>query len=364
MHQLVKAGIRLGRLSDGGHGLEGCHRILARGGLAGEHHCAGAVVDRVGHIGDLGTGGAGVGDHGIQHLGGGDADLTGAHGPVNEVLLQRGDFCKINFHAQVAAGHHDAVRYGQNLINVVDAFLVFDFGNDAHAGVVLVQQMANLHDVLRAAGKAGGHQIVPLLDAEQNILPVALAHIGHGQMYAGNIDALFGFDNAVIFHGADNVGVGDFLNVQTDEAVIQHDAAACPHIVGQVLVGDGADLVGALDLAAGQRELLARHQLFHPVGEGAQTDLRAFGVQHGGHGHTQLLRQSAQLVQTALVLGVIAVRKIESGHVHAVFQQLAQHAFLVSGRAKGANDLGLAHRKTSSCTHTIRVKDPPSPCIV
>ena len=345
MHQLVKAGIRLGGLGDGGHGLEGRHRVLACGGLAGEHHRAGAVVDGVGHVGDFGTSGAGVGHHGIQHLGGGDADLAGAHGPVNEVFLQRGNFRKIDLHAKVAAGHHDAVRHGQNFIDVVDALLVLDLGDDAHAGVVLVQQMADLHNVLRAAGKAGGHQIVALLDAEQDVLPVALAHIGHGQMYAGHIDALLGLDDAVIFHGADDVSVGDFINVQSDEAVVQHDAAARPHIVGQVFIGDGADLVGALDLAAGQRELLARHQLFHAVGEGAQTDLRAFGVQHGGHGHTQFLRQSAQLVQTTLVLGVIAVREIESGHVHAVFQQLAQHAFLVGGRAKGANDLGLAHRK-------------------
>ena len=122
---------------------------------------------------------------------------------------------------------------------------------------MLVQDVADIHNVLRVAGKAGGDQIKALLDTKQNIARVALAHIRHGQVDAGDIDTLLGLDGAVIADGAGNIGIADLINTQLDQAVIQHDAAAGLDIAGQVLVGDGADFVGALDIAGGQGELLA-----------------------------------------------------------------------------------------------------------
>ena len=51
-------------------------------------------------------------------------------------------------------------------------------------------------------------------------------------MHAGHIDTLFGLDLAAVQHGADDVGVGDLLNVQHDQAVVQHDGAAGLHVLG------------------------------------------------------------------------------------------------------------------------------------
>ena len=55
-------------LHDLGHGLHGLDRVFARGGLAGEHDCARAVIDGIGHVGDLRTGRARVVDHGLEHF--------------------------------------------------------------------------------------------------------------------------------------------------------------------------------------------------------------------------------------------------------------------------------------------------------
>ena len=45
------------------HSRQGLHGVLAPGGLAGEHHASGAVIDSVGYIGHLGPGGPGVAHH-------------------------------------------------------------------------------------------------------------------------------------------------------------------------------------------------------------------------------------------------------------------------------------------------------------
>ena len=79
-----------------------------------------------------------------------------------------------------------------------------------------------------------------------------------------------------------------------------------------------------------------------------QADLGAFGVQQGSNGLVQLSADSLQHVQTALVLLVGAMGKVEAGHVHAVGDQLAQDAVLIGRRAKGADDLRFSHKYTSN----------------
>ena len=85
---IVNAG--LGPQSDPRHGLHGFQRIHTRGGLAGEHNGAGAVVDSVGHVGGFRTSGAGVLHHGIQHLGRGNGRLARRVALLDEHLLQHG----------------------------------------------------------------------------------------------------------------------------------------------------------------------------------------------------------------------------------------------------------------------------------
>ena len=341
--QALEVGVGLRRLGNGSHRFQRFHRVFAGGRLARKHDRAGAVVDGVGHVGDLGTGGAGVVHHGIQHLRGGDADLARAHRAVDQMLLDGGDLGVVDLDAHIAAGDHDAVGHGQDLVDVVDALTVLDLGDDAHRAVVFVQQVADLHDVLRVARKAGRDQVKALLDAKQDVVAVALAHVRHRKMHAGHVDALLGLDDAVVLHGAQDVGVGDLVDVQFDQTVVQHDAAARLHVMGQVFVGDRADLVGAVHLAGGQRELLAGGQGLGAVDKGAQADLGAFGVQHGRHGQVHLGAQGAQGVQAALMFRMVPVGEVEPRNIHAVLQQLGQDTGLVGRGAQRTNDLCLTH---------------------
>ena len=227
---------------------------------------------------------------------------------------------------------------------IFNALCVLDFGNDADVGIVLIEQVADVVHILCGAHKGSSDEVKAVLHAKDDVLAVLLAQIGHGQMHAGHIDTLFGLDLAAVQHGADDVGVGDLLNVQHDQAVVQHDGAAGLHVLGQILVSDGADLLGALHLAGGQGKGLAGFQHLHTVLELLQADLGALGVQQGGNGLAQLLTQRLQLCQTAAVLLVGTVGEVETGHVHAVCDQVAQDIALIGRRAQGADDLRFSHK--------------------
>ena len=340
-----KAGVilLLGALSNGRHGLESIHRISTGSSLAGKHDGRGAVVDGICHVGDLGTGGAGVHDHAVQHLSSGDDGLAKGEGALDDVLLDAGQLGKVDLNAQITAGHHDGIGSSQNAVDVVHALTVLDLGDDADVGIVLVEQVADVVHILRGAHEGSSDEVEALLCAEDDVIAVTLAHIRHGQVHAGYIDALLVLDLAVVQHFADDVRIVHGDDLQLDQAVVQHDGAAGLHVLRQVLIGNGADLLGALHIPGGQGEGLACFQHFGAVLEVLQADLGALGVQQGSDRLAQLFTDGLQLFKAAQMLLVRAVGKIKTGNVHAVGDQLAQNAFLIGGRAQSADDLCFSH---------------------
>ena len=209
--------------------------------------------------------------------------------------------------------------------------------------MVLIQQLPDLPHVGGGADEAGRDIVEALFHAEEDVVPVPLAHVGHGQPDVGDVDALVVLHGAVVFHPAADVGGIGLQHGQTDQAVIQQDGVALLHVAGQLGVSDGAAGLVAHDILRGQSELLAGAQRHRAVCEALQPNFRALGVQHGRHREVQLLPQGLQALQSGLMLRMGAVGKVEPGHVHAGPHHLAQHALPVRGRAQRANNLGFSH---------------------
>ena len=146
--------------------------------------------------------------------------------------------------------------------------------------------------------------------------------------------------------GVADVG-GNTRLVHGEHGILMQDGRAHIGQFTQLLVSDGADFLRALNIAGGQDEFLPSGQLLLAVLEFAQADLRAFGIQHCRNGNVKLLAQCAQLIQTAFVFRVIAMRKIEACNIHPVFQQLAQNAGLVGRRPQSTYNFSFAHKYPS-----------------
>ena len=222
--------VALGLLGDAGHGLQRQLRILARGGLAGEHDGAAAVVDGVGHVGGLGAGGAGLVNHGFQHLGGGDHALA-QHAALGDQLLLNGwQLLEGNLHAHVAATDHDAGAGLTDFVDVLDAGAVFDLGDQLDAvRARLVQDGLDVQQILLAGDEGAGDEVHAVLDAEENVAPVLIAQVGLGQQLAGEVHALAVGELAAVDDGADHVLVRDLLHPEGQQAVAHQDRVAGNH---------------------------------------------------------------------------------------------------------------------------------------
>ena len=63
VNKTVIAGISLGRFGNGNHGTQSSHRVFAGGCFAAEHDSRRTVVNRIGNVGDFGTGRPRIADH-------------------------------------------------------------------------------------------------------------------------------------------------------------------------------------------------------------------------------------------------------------------------------------------------------------
>ena len=207
----------------------------------------------------------------------------------------------------------------------------------------LIQNLAQFTDIGSSSDKTGSNEVEALLDAEADIVAVALADIGHRQANAGNIDALVILHHTVIEHLAADGSIGGIQHGHADQTIIQQNGIAGFHIAGQVIISNGALGFIAFHHSGIQGEFRAALQFNKAIFEGLQTNFGTLGVQQCGDRQIHLLTQCFQRVQTSFVAGVVTVGKVEACHVHTGFQHAPQNALTVSGRAKGTDDFGFSH---------------------
>ena len=136
--------MRFACLGNACHGLYCGNWIHTDGSFAGKGNGIGSVVDGVCHVGNLCARWAGVADHGIEHLRGGDNRTVGAVAGFDDLLLQVRNLVRGNLYAQVAAGNHHGIGDFDDFFDVIYCMRVFDFRYDSNAfAAVFCEESAN-----------------------------------------------------------------------------------------------------------------------------------------------------------------------------------------------------------------------------
>ncbi len=117
------------------HGGYGFYGIFAIGRFAAEHEGVGVLVYCIGNVAHFGACRARAVYHRVEHLGGHYYRLVFENALVDERTLYAGDSLGGYFDAKVAAGYHDSIGGVEDLVEVVDAFLVLYLGDYLYAAV-------------------------------------------------------------------------------------------------------------------------------------------------------------------------------------------------------------------------------------
>lgn len=221
------------------HLLDGLGGVTALGRLAGKHDTVGTVSDGVTDVADLGTGGAGVLDHRLEHLSSADDGLASkvAHG--NELLLSGENLSSGNLNTEITTGNHDTVSGLEDLSEVVKTLSVLDLGDDLDALALLTENLTDVVDVLGAADKRGKDHVDVVLNTELQIGLVLLGKSGQIDIGVGQVNTLLGADSTVVSGSdTDGLAVNDLEDVESEDTVVNIDDTAGLDNAGDVLVVD------------------------------------------------------------------------------------------------------------------------------
>ncbi len=115
------------------------------------------------------------------------------------------------------------------------------------------------------------------------------------------------------------VGHADDLGL--DVAVVDEDAVADPHVVGQALIGGRPELPVARNVLGGDAELVARGQPERPVREVTKADLRPLQVGQNADRPAGYVAPGPDPLVRRQMIGLAAVAHVEPGDVHASADQ-------------------------------------------
>ena len=329
---------------DGGGGdLHRFYGVVADGDFVGQQDGIAPVQDGVVDVGDFGAGGGGGVDHRTEHLGGYGGYFAHFVGAAHHLFLDAGHFLHWHFHAQVAAGDHNAVHFVEDVVQVVHAFAAFQLCHYGGVAVELVEVGAGVADIVAGADEGEGYPVHFLRYAELQGDFVAFGDYGHIHGHIGEVDALVGGQVAADQHLSFDFQVGgEVQDFQADGAVGEEHAVA-----GAQVPQDGGFGEGEACVVIRVRGVDDGHGVAHieldGVGHLSQSELVAAQILEDGDRAAVLAGGFADVGDDGGVFLQGAVGEVEAGDIHTGGDQLAEGLGGVGLGADGGDDFGFPH---------------------
>lgn len=214
-------------------------RVCSLGRLTGQHDTVRSVKDGIGNVGHLGTSRTRVICHGLEHLGGTNDRLALNVTLGDHHLLGDEDLGSRDLDTEVTTGDHDAIRFLENFVEVVDTLLVLNLGNDLDLFALFTEDCADMANVASTANKGREDHLDLVLRAELEITNVLFGEGWKVNVSARQVHTLPGRDLAVIETlDAQGLIIYNLEDLEREDTIVDIDQLAGFDHLGDVLVID------------------------------------------------------------------------------------------------------------------------------
>ena len=221
----------------------------------------------------------------------------------DQLLLDGGQLLVGDLDAHVAAADHDALAFPADVLDVVDAGLVLDLGDQADAAAPIgLEELVHVDEILPDGDERAGDVVDVVLDAKEHILLVLLAQVDLLEHLVREAHALAVGQLAAVDDGAVDVVALDVVHDERQQAVVEQHAVAGVEVVDQTGVVDRHARLVAFDVVHRQRKRLALFEHDLAVLERADAVFRALRVQHDRDWEAELLAHALDRLDLAVVL--------------------------------------------------------------
>mmetsp|Transcript_26006 Transcript_26006/g.50603 ORF Transcript_26006/g.50603 Transcript_26006/m.50603 type:complete len:527 (+) Transcript_26006:39-1619(+) len=325
-------------LDDVFHGVDCFQRVRAAGGLGTQHQGVSAVVDSVGNVRRLRTGGGRSEDHGIKHLGGHHDGGTLLLALGDDGFLHGRDRFDVGVYTEVTTSHHHGIRLLDDLGELTGIDRGFDLRHDER---VVADQSFGLNDVFLGPHAAEGNPVHAHLQAKLDILDILVSESPVREVDFRDIHTVVGAEAAT----SDDLQDGFFHrrghHPGVHAATSERNDGAWRHVREDLGVREGdAGVVSNLLLQVQDKPLALLHG-HGSVFEFSDTELRALEVHEDADGGAMASLDLTDQVDSLPGVLVRAVAHRDAEDVGASLPHGLNHLFIARRGTDGRNHLGL-----------------------
>jgi len=166
---------------------------------------------------------------------GGDNDRLASDVALgNHHLLGQKDLAGGDLNTKVTTSNHDTIAGPQNLVEVGNTLLVFDFDDDLDVGTLGTKDGTDIGHILSATNKRSKDHIDTVFNTEEEILLVLLRKSRKIDIGLGKVDALAGGDVSVVDGADSDICAIDGEDKERKNAIVNVDQLARSSDLGQV----------------------------------------------------------------------------------------------------------------------------------
>ena len=329
---------------DAGHRFHRFHGEVAHRRLVAQHHGVHALVNGTRHVAHLGARRTRALDHRIEHLSGDNHRTLGANALLDDTPLGIGNRLGGKLHTQVAAGHHDAVRRLDNLVDVVQTLLVLDFRDNLNRAPVRVENLLHGGHVAGAAHERVGDEVNVVVHGPLDEAAVLLRNRRKVNRDARHVDALARTHGAAHDEFADQLLGGLFHDTDLQFAVGDEHPRPDGYVIHDVRHVHVDHLAGRLVAAvrAAHGDTVARPEIDAVavlVGDRRDTDFGALRIYHDRDSRVNAV-YGLDNMRSALFRDM---RRIDTNHVHTGIEKVFHELFGATEIRHCCDDLGFFH---------------------
>lgn len=340
--ELAIAEVELSLADDGLHHTHSLHRELTSSSFAREHDAVSTIEDCIGDICGFSTGGGGVVGHGVEHLRGGDHRDTVLHAVADDVLLEAGHLGGADFDSEITTGDHAGIGDSKDIVKNSNGLGLLDLDDDLGVLLVLLDDVAEVDDVLGLADEGEGEEIdIEVVEDEVGIINILLCESGHGaEVGLRKVHTLVVLHLTTLFNTADKLVGFALIDTEAEETIINKDGltnlAVCDHL-GE-FCRNNTRLAGLI--GCNNRNLLTSLDCNRTTRESIGTDLGSLEIGNDSDFSTKLFCNTANCCIDLLVEFVITVREIHSNYINTSRNDIGDCFLCLGSGAQGCNNLG------------------------
>lgn len=292
-------------------------------GFIRQYYCVSIVEDGVCNVIGFCVSRVWVFDYGIQYLGCSDNDFMCMDIFFDYYFLGEDNFFYWDFYIQVVMCNYDVVRGFEDFVEVVEVFLVFDFGDDVDVFVVVCFQVFMDFDNVRMfMNKGSSNKVYVLFVIKDQVLFVFFSQCWQSN---GNVRQVYIFvfvqvivvqyfiDNFVIFNGGnfyiDQIIVNQYgvVNRQVSSEIF---ICYCNYFVvvdNRFISGESKGLISF------QRNVVIVFQFYG-------VDFWIFGIKQDSGGFISFVYYVVQILNVLIVFCIVIMREVQMYNVYVSVQ--------------------------------------------